>query len=174
MASTPAVHALGIATHGLKREPRMNPPVLRVRIRTVVKPTEDPSKVRRAIESLFPGATIRETADGLEADAEDLSRLRELIRSERIPDTARGAMLAHLSEDGLRTWFLLGKQAAAAGRAHFGPLRSPLGDLEVLMTGTEPHEVERKVYWLAPDTTVDPEWAEIPFSLRPGQDAPPT
>lgn len=148
----------------------MNPPVLRITVRATVKPTEDPAKVRRAIESLFPGATVTEAGDVIEAEAPHLDRVKELIRSERIPDTARSIMLGGLNPDGLRTWFLLGKQAAAVGRLHFGPLRSPLGDLLVTIAGTEPHEVERLVYKTAPDTTVAPEWAEIPFTLRP-QDA---
>lgn len=148
----------------------MNPPVLRAHVRTPLKPTEDPAKVRAAILAIFPGAEVSEDGGVVEAEVADLARLKELIRSHLIQDTARGAMLAGLSDDGASTRFLLGKQAAAAGRAHFGPLRSPLGDLEVSLHGTEPHEVERAIYHLAPDTTVAPEWAEIPASLRP-QDA---
>lgn len=142
-------------------------PVLRIRVRAPLKPTEDVEKVRAAITRLFPDAKVQEGEGHLVAEASDLSRLRELVRSTRIPDTARGAVLSGLSEDGMRARFLLGKQAAAAGRAHFGPLRSPLGDLEVVLTGTEPHEVLRAVYKMAPDTTVDPEWAEVPYELRP-------
>ena len=145
----------------------MNPPVLRIHVRAVVKPTEDPAKVRRAVEALFPGVEVEDREGWVYAEAKDLARLRELIRSEQIQDTVRGVMLGGLSGDGLAATFRLGKQAAAAGRLHFGPLRSPLGDLEVTLTGTEPHEVEKLLYHLAPDTTVPPEWAEIPEALRP-------
>ncbi|MEA3202026.1 MAG: uncharacterized protein QOE90_3454 [Thermoplasmata archaeon] len=149
------------------RGPRLKAAVLRVTVRAPVRPTEDPEKVRAAILSLFPGATVREVSWGLVADAPHLDRLRELIRSTRIPDSARGAMMAGLSEDGMRAAFLLGKQAAAGGRAHFGPLRSPLGDLEVTLEGEQPDEVARAIYRIAPDTTVPEEWAEIPAHLRP-------
>lgn len=145
----------------------MNPPVLRIHVRAAVKPTEDPAKVRRAIESLFPGVQVEDREGWLYAEAANLARLKELVRSEQIQDTARGVMRAGLTDDGMQTTFRLGKQAAAAGRAHFGPLRSPLGDLEVTVTGTEPHEVERLLFHVAPDTTVPPEWAEIPEALRP-------
>lgn len=103
----------------------------------------------------------------LVAVAPGLERLRELIRSERIPDSARGVMLAGLSEGGGRARFLLGKQAAAAGRVHFGPLRSPLGDLEVTLFGDGEYEVVRAIYAAAPDTTVEPELAQVPPVLRP-------
>ena len=145
----------------------MNPPVLRIHVRAVVKPTEDPAKVRRAVEAMFPGAQVEDREGWVYAEAKDLVRLKELVRSEQIQDTARGVMLGGLTDDGLQTTFRLGKQAAAAGRLHFGPLRSPLGDLEVTLTGTEPHEVEKTVYHVAPDTTVPPEWAEVPEALRP-------
>ena len=116
---------------------------------------------------MFPGAKPEIGPDEVSAVAPGLERLRELVRSQRIPDTARGAMLSGLADDGRSARFLLGKQAAAAGRAHFGPLRSPLGDLEVTLFGDEEYQVERAIYWLAPDTTVAPELAEIPESLRP-------
>jgi len=140
---------------------------LRIHVRAPLRPTEDPEKVAQAIQKMFPGAKPELSEREVTAVAPDLERLRELIRSLRIPDTARGAMLAGLSLDGRSARFLLGKQAAAAGRAHFGPLRSPLGDLEVTLYGDEEHEVERAIYRVAPDTTVPPEWAEIPESLRP-------
>lgn len=140
---------------------------LRITLRAPVKPTEDPEKVKAAIGKLFPGASLEAREGEVVATAPSLVRLRELIRSDRIPDTARGVMLAGLSMDGASARFLLGKQAAAAGRAHFGPLRSPLGDLEVTLFGDEPYEVERVIYETAPDTTCAPEWAEVPPALRP-------
>lgn len=140
---------------------------LRIHVRAPLRPTEDPAKVALAIEKMFPGAKPEVGPDEVTAVAPDLERLRELIRSLRIPDTARGAMLSGLADDGMSARFLLGKQAAAAGRAHFGPLRSPLGDLEVTLFGDSEFEVERAIYRAAPDTTVAPELAEIPESLRP-------
>ena len=115
---------------------------LRIHVLAPIRPTEDVEKVRGAIESLFPGAKVEARPDRITAIAPSLDRLTELVRSYRIPDTARGQMLAGLTDDGLRSTFLLGKQAAAVGRAHFGPLRSPLGDIEVTLLGDEDFEVE--------------------------------
>lgn len=140
--------------------------VLRIRIHAPLHPTEDVEKVRGAIVALFPDAKVQEGDAALVAEATSLARLRELVRSERIPDSARGAMLEGLDEDGMRARFKLGKQAAAAGRAHFGPLRSPLGDLTVTLEGDEAHEVEKAIYHVAHDTTVEAELAEVPPALR--------
>lgn len=140
---------------------------LRVHVRAPLRPTEDPGKVVLAIVKIFPSAKPEVGADEVTAVVPDLDRLRELIRSQRIPDTARGAMLSGLANDGMSARFLLGKQAAAAGRAHFGPVRSPLGDIAVSLFGDSEFEVERAIYHLAPDTTVAPELAEIPESQRP-------
>lgn len=149
------------------QRPRAVAVPVRVRARAPIRPTEDPEKVRQALVNLFPGARVSAGAALVEADVPDLARLRELVRSQRIPDTARGAMLSGLSDDGMTARFRLGKQAAAAGRAHFGPIREPLGEVEVEMLGDAPGEVERFIYHLAPDTTVEPEWAEVPPAERP-------
>lgn len=140
---------------------------IRIHVLAPIRPTEDPDKVRAAIEKMFPGAEVQMHEDRVTARAPDMDRIRELVRSTRIPDTARGVMLSGLSMDGTSARFLLGKQAAAAGRVHFGAGRSPLGDLEVSVFGDEPLEVERFLYRVAPDTTVEPELAEIPPALRP-------
>lgn len=140
--------------------------MLRITARARVKPTEDEARVEQALLKLFPGAPVRREQDELVATPSDLARLRELVRSTRIPDTARAQMLAGLSHDGLRARFTLGKQAAAVGRAHFGALRGPLGDIIVELEGDAPHEVERAIYRVAPDTTVDAELSEVPLSER--------
>jgi predicted RNA binding protein with dsRBD fold (UPF0201 family) len=144
--------------------------MLRILARATVSPTEDEERVRAALLSLFPGAAVRREDGALVAEPRDLERFRELVRSERIPDSARGVMLAGLAEDGLRARFHVGKQAAAAGRAHFGALREPLGSIEVALWSDVPGEVERALYHVAPDTTVPLELAEVPPSLRPKAD----
>ena len=141
--------------------------MLRITARAPIKPTEDAVRVVKGVAALFPDATVTQSDTDVSATGGSLERLRELVRAQRIPDTARGAMLSGLSDDGTLARFLLGKQAAAVGRAHFGPLRSPLGDVEVTIEGDSPGEVERAIYKCAPDTTVPIELSEIPLSQRP-------
>jgi uncharacterized protein len=150
------------------RDPGFKPRVaVTIRARAPLKPTEDPERVRAALLALFPTAKVREERGEMLAEGATLDRLRELIRNERIPDTARGVMLHGLSADGAYARFRVGKQAAAAGRVHFGVLRGPLGDVEVEIEGSEPGDAERAIYRCAPDTTVAPELAEVPPGERP-------
>lgn len=146
--------------------------VLRIRVETPLKPTEVAERVHAAVRSLFPDVDLREEDGRVVAEPADLDRLRDLVRNQRIPDSARGAMLAGLSADGSEAHFLLGKQAAAAGRAHFGPARGPLGEVEVILRSDEAGEVERAIYRAAPDTTCPREWAEVPPSERPPEATP--
>ncbi|HUR70048.1 MAG TPA: hypothetical protein VM370_12455 [Candidatus Thermoplasmatota archaeon] len=141
--------------------------MLRISVRAPIRPTEDPAKVAAAIAKLFPGADVKVAPDEASAAAPSLARLAELIRSTQIQDTARGQMLAGLAPEGMSATFWLGKQAAAVGRAHFGPLRSPLGDIMVHLEGDADLEVERAIYEAAPDTTCAPELATVPPVLRP-------
>lgn len=143
---------------------------VRVHVRTPLKPTEDAERVKAAITNIFPDAVVDVVEDEVRGTTDSLDRLRELIRNEQIPDSARGAMLSRLTDDGMKTTFLLGKQAAAVRKAHFGTVHGPLGDLEVLLLGDEPGEVERAVYRAAPDTTVDKELSQVPLSERPAQE----
>jgi predicted RNA binding protein with dsRBD fold (UPF0201 family) len=140
--------------------------VLRITARAPLRPTEDAARVRAALLALFPRARIEERAGELHAEGDDGERLRDLVRAERIPDSARGQMLHGMSPDGATARFRLAKQAAAVGRASFGALGGPLGEIDVEIAG-EPGEVERAIYRIAPDTTVPLELAEVPPSERP-------
>jgi hypothetical protein len=102
--------------------------VRRIRVSVPVHPTEDPAKVRRALLNLFPDLRIEATSEGLRGDAAGLDVLREIIRTQRIRDTARGVL--RRGRDGSRTAFALSKQAAAVGRVNFAS-GSPLGDISV-------------------------------------------
>jgi hypothetical protein len=93
-----------------------------------VRPTEDEGKVRRALLNLFPDLRIEVAPDGLQGETADLETLRELIRSQRIRDTARGILQRGRSD--ARTKFELSKQAALMGRVNFAS-GSPLGDISV-------------------------------------------
>lgn len=102
--------------------------MLVVRVEAPCRPTEDPAKVRAALLRLFPDLRIEREDTMIAGTSGSLEHLRELIRTQRIRDTARGQLLA--GRDGGRTVVVLNKQAATVGRVNFGA-GSPLGDVRV-------------------------------------------
>ena len=121
---------------------------------SMVNPTEDPTKVERALHNIFPSAHVARTSLGkdvtrLEARGdglEFLSTLRSLIRQERIRSAARSILLKGTSGNHIQ--FYLNKQAAFAGRASFcAPTgESPLGPISIRV---ETPEVNRVIDFLA-------------------------
>lgn len=102
--------------------------MLRVRVETPCRPTEDPEKVTRALHNLFPDLRIDSMEGRLVGTTERLERLRERIRDQRIRDTARRQLLS--GREGDRTTVSLSKQAASVGVVNFAA-GSPLGDIVV-------------------------------------------
>ena len=102
--------------------------MLRVRVETPCRGTESLAKVKVALLNLFPDLTFEREDDTVAGTTASLERLRELIRSQRIRDTARGQLLA--ARHGDRTRVVLSKQAAFVGVVNFA-VGSPLGDISV-------------------------------------------
>ena len=121
---------------------------------SLVNPTEDPSKVERALRNILPSARIQSSnlADDvikLEIRGEGfefLATLRSLIKQERIRSAARSILLKSAREGFLRFW--LNKQAAFAGRVSFcEPVgESPLGPISIRI---ETPDINRAVDFLA-------------------------
>jgi len=116
---------------------------------SLVNPTEDQSKVERALHNIFPSAHITKTnlADDvvrLEVSGtglEFLKTLRSLIRQERIRSAARSVLLSGTRGDRIR--FYLNKQVAFVGRVSFcEPVgESPLGPISIRIETAEPQIV---------------------------------
>ena len=102
--------------------------MVRIRVRTVCRETESLAKVKVAVLNLFPDAGFSREDDDLEAESASFDTLRAKVHSQKIRDSARGALFHGVDGDRLR--FTLNKQAAFAGRVSFAA-NSPLGDLEV-------------------------------------------
>ncbi len=84
--------------------------------------------VSAAVRNLFPEARI-EIRDGvLVGTTDNLGRLRERIRTQRIRDTARRQLLS--GRQGDRSTVRLSKQAASVGVVNFAA-GGPLGDIVV-------------------------------------------
>jgi predicted RNA binding protein with dsRBD fold (UPF0201 family) len=90
-----------------------------------VKPTEDPSKVERALRNMLPEQPIRRIGgEGKRTvlriqgnELAVLSNLRNLIRQERIRSAARSILFSRT--EGKRIRIYLNKQAAFVGRVSF-------------------------------------------------------
>ncbi len=129
---------------------------LKIRIVVEKNPTEDPDKVKQAVENIFSTAEFEtkpcDNGNPLIANAkgkEGLTKLYNLLRRERIRDAARGVLFKGLK--GHFITFYLNKQVAYAGHVSFcQPVaESPLGPIKVQLTCDNPKEL---IEWLAPRT----------------------
>ena len=102
--------------------------MLRVRVETPCRSTESLAKVKVALLHLFPDLAFEREDEIVAGATASLDRLRELVRSQRIRDTARGQL--HAGRHGDRTRIMLSKQAAFVGIVNFS-VGSPLGDIAV-------------------------------------------
>jgi len=117
-----------------------------VRVETPLHPTENPDRVTTALRNLFPEARIESTEGRIVGTTENLDRLRELIRNQRIRDTARRQLLA--GRQGNRTRVSLSKQAAFVGVVNFAA-SSPLGNISVEI---ESDDLEAAIDYVAEST----------------------
>ena len=115
-----------------------------------VNPSEDPDKVRAAIESIFPDAEM-ELSEGGFRGAATLDGFSKAIRRQKILDAVRGVMLANRRGDSTR--MSLNKQVATVGKVSFADRRPVLGAIEVTVTDDD---IEALIDKVAP-MTVDGE-----------------
>jgi len=122
---------------------------MKVTAQSIVKPTEDPAKVERALLNIFPSAPIQRNQknDGtatlkvLGSGLDFLASLRNLIRQDRIRSAARSILLGAARGPTMR--FYLNKQAAFVGRVSFcGPVgESPLGPISIEIEAPNPQMI---------------------------------
>lgn len=128
-----------------------------VQVETGINPTEDPEKVKLAVENVFGAVKIEiqprkqgGTLVALATGTEGLTKLYNLLRRERVRDAARSVMFKGL--EGNTTTFYLNKQVAYVGHLSFSePIgESPLGPIKIKIKCDNPREL---IDWLAPRTT---------------------
>ena len=103
----------------------------------------------RALRNLFHDLRIESTEHRIRGTTENLDRLRELIRNQRIRDTARRQLVAGRREN--RTTVSLSKQAAFVGVVNFAA-SSPLGDIAIEI---ESDDLDAAIDYIA-ESTVAP------------------
>lgn len=128
--------------------------MLKIRVTARINPTEDPNKVRRAVENVFNGEIMiinDETGyrriEGFSTKLESLGRLYNLIRIEQIVPATRAYLYKGIH--GNTITFMLHKQAAYVGRISFvdGDNESPLGAIRFDIESNDPRRI---IDWLAP------------------------
>ena len=122
---------------------------MRVSAEASLNPTEDESKVKRALLNIFPDANVEKIsrADGVVrmrlngSGLKFLANFRSLIKQERIRGAARKVILAGI--EGERIMIYLHKQAAFAGRVSFcAPFgESPQGPISIRIDTATPEVV---------------------------------
>jgi len=100
-----------------------------IEIETKINPTEDVDKVVQSVKNIFPDAEIQIEGDKLKARAWDLRKLRDLLRRQRILDTARTELIRGRSNN--ETTIFLNKQIAYIGKVNFADEDAILSPIRV-------------------------------------------
>jgi uncharacterized protein len=121
-----------------------------VKAETPLNPSENPEKVYSAINNVIDNCHIDSKHGriiGRSIRGESLNTIYEHIRSRAALGVLRKALVDNRIAD--TTWFLLNKQAAAAGTVVLveNKEESPLGAIKVTL---ECDELETIINWLAP------------------------
>lgn len=106
---------------------------------TDIKPTEDPGKVKKAIQNLFPDAQMDIQDTKLVAQSSTLDKFQEMLKRQRIRDSARSLLLKGCDEHSLV--FKLNKQSAYINKINFAVVDHPLGEITVHITCDNPHDL---------------------------------
>ena len=132
--------------------------MIEVEVSAIVNPTEDTERVTLAISNMFKRLETdldqsmpkpRVVGHGY---LESLFTMHELLRQERLLDTARTQLNKGHSIDGLSTDFMLNKQVATVNRLNFPATEEPLGSIHVTINANSGEELDRLIDWLAPQT----------------------
>lgn len=128
-----------------------------MKVEVEVNITEDPAKVKHAVENIFGSLEFEEKPQrrgslltGQAQGTESLARFGNLLRRERIRDAARKVLFQGLKGDTVT--FFLNKQVAYVGHVSFCEphAESPLGPIKVEIRSDKP---SRLVDFLTPRTT---------------------
>lgn len=100
-----------------------------IEITTEIHPTEDAEKVLNAVKNLFPDAKVKIENGKLFAIARDLGTFRELLRRQKILDTARSELIERRREKEITIY--LNKQTATVSKINFCEEEAVLSPLRV-------------------------------------------
>lgn len=120
-----------------------------IEIETDIYPTESEEKVIKAIKNIFPDAEVSISNGRVVAKAKSLERFRELLRMQRILDTARTEILK--GRRGSEVVVYLNKQTATVSRINFCDADAILSPLRITFRLNNV-SFQRFLDYLAPET----------------------
>lgn len=108
-----------------------------VTVTASINPTEDPSRVRTAIENLFPNVSLTEQNGTITGSTHSLENFTRKLNEQNIAETARDVFYENTTQSGFT--FQLKKQAAYMDTINFTVgNEDELGDIHVEVTVEEP------------------------------------
>ena len=124
--------------------------VCKIEAYAAVNPSEDPDKVRQAVDNILQNVDFKYEDGSIKAlskDLQSLSKIYEVIRS-RKARTYRRQMRFNLHGD--TTWFYLNKQAAFVNVIALCEQaeESPLGPIKILLHSKN---IDQVMDWLVPE-----------------------
>lgn len=120
----------------------------KIEIFSSINPSEDPSKVKLAIENIVPNCKIKTDEFSIKGSSNDLHSLEKILEnidSMRSQKNYYRTLKKNLNENS--TWFYLNKQAAFADKIAICEEsdESPLGPIKIVLTSTN---IDRIIDWL--------------------------
>ena len=114
-----------------------------------VNPSEDPTKIQKAISNVFPYSTVKTENSSISFQSNDLKSLEkiyETIHTKQSQKIYRRNLEKNLEND--TTWFYLNKQAAFVEKIAICEKadESPLGPIKVILTSSNIDEI---IDWIA-------------------------
>lgn len=129
---------------------QMNIPSIKCKIEIFcsINPSEDPNKVKIAIQNIFPDCEFETDKFSIHAYSENLSvltKIHEVIHSLQYQRIYKRTLEKNMEKN--NTWFYLNKQAAFANKIAICEEsdESPLGPLKVVLTS---FNIDRIIEWL--------------------------
>ena len=120
-----------------------------ITVEAEVHPTEDIEKIKHAILSLFPDCTFTILAGKIVGESHSIDTFAQILKEERIRDTARSVFLSSLKKHSDEIIFGINKQVATVGKISFSVENVPLGNIIITIKGENLRELIDEI---APDT----------------------
>ncbi|MBB6400895.1 hypothetical protein HNP92_000180 [Methanococcus maripaludis] len=119
-----------------------------IKIKTKVKPTEDENKVLKAVTNIFDDAEMEISENIYIGVSKDVSRFKELLRSQAILDAARNVLERNIV--GNATKFHINKQAAYSGILNFD--KDVHGGIKLEFVSEDGEDILKLIKDIAPRT----------------------